>query len=250
MVPNRDMQADTSSMGTCAVVNFSSTDSDDQVKSYIGAVQTRVDRDISAYWGYTVNLVFIPGGESAVIPKSDWCAGFFDDSDDPGALAWHDLGPNGEPLIKVFTKDSRNAGVSPSSSFSHEVAESISDPLANTTVEGFDNNGNPALLFRENADPVESATYQINGLDMSNFVTPTWFVPRSNGPWDFMNQTTDPFQMLEGGYEMYSYDNGTSWNQVDKQSKKLSMHKSHHSRWALYQKKHNQRIRSTFKVSR
>ena len=202
MTSNKDISTDTPSMGTCAVVNLSTTDSDDQVKRYIDAVQIQADRDISVYWGYTVNLVFIPGGKNAVIPKSNWYAGFFDDSDDPGALAWHDLGPNGEPLIKVFTKDSKQAGVSPCSSFSHEIAESISDPLANTTVEGFDNNGNPALLYRENADPVEAGTYQINGLDVSNFVTPTWFVPRSKGPWNFMKQTAAPFQMLEGGYEM------------------------------------------------
>jgi len=113
-------------MGTCAVINASTTDSDDQVKSNINAVQTQGDKDISMYWGYTVNLVFNPGGANAVIPKSEWYAGFFDNSDDPGALAWHDVGPNGEPLIKVFTKDSENAGVSPSSSFSHEVAESLS----------------------------------------------------------------------------------------------------------------------------
>jgi len=45
-------------------------------------------------------------------------------------------------------------------------------PNADTTVQGFDNNGKPALLYRENADSVESTSYKINGLDMSDFVTP------------------------------------------------------------------------------
>jgi len=248
MSKNTERLAGTPSMGTCAVINASTTDSDSKVKSYIDAVQIQVDKDISVYWGYTVNLVFVPGGGNAVIPKSDWYAGFFDNSDQAGALAWHDVGPNGEPLIKVFTKDTEDAGLSPSSSFSHEVAESLSDPNANTTVQGFDNNGKPALLFRENADPVESTSYQINGLDVSDFATPNWFVSSSKGPWDFMEQTTAPFQMLQGGYEMYSYDNGVTWNQVDKQSKRLAMHKSPHSRWALYKKKHNERVRSKFKI--
>ena len=57
-----------------------------------------------------------------------------------------------------------------------------------------------------------------------------------------------PFQILKGGYEMYSYDNGASWNQVDKQSKRLAMHQTPHSRWALYRKKHHDRKKSTFKV--
>jgi hypothetical protein len=243
------MRSNTPSMGTCAIINASTTDSDDKVKSYIDAVQTQVNRDISTYWGYTVNLIFIPGEENAVIPKSDWYAGFFDNSDQIGARAWHDLGPNGEPLIKVFTNDTEDAGLSPSLGLSHEIAESLSDPNANITVQGFDNNGRPALLYREIADPVESTTYQINGLYVSDFVTPNWFVPHSKGPWDFMNQTTGPFQMLQGGYEMYSYDNGASWNEVDKQSKRLAMHKTPNSRWALYIKKHDQRIVSTFRVS-
>jgi len=231
-------------MGTVAVVNQSSNVSDATIKQWIDAVKIQADRDISKWWGYSVNFEQIAKG--GTIPKADWYCGFFDNSDVAGAAGWHDVGPNREPLIKCFTRDAGN----PSITFSHEIAESISDTNANTTVKGFDEKGKACTYFLENCDPVENNIYKINNVEVSDFVTKNWFVANSKGPYDFLNATNKPFQILDGGYMEISYDGGRTWQEVDKFSKQAAKHRSAHSRWALYKKPLEERVKSTFNVGK
>lgn len=35
-------------------------------------------------------------------PLADWYCNFLDNADNSGGLAWHDVGPNNEPLIEIF----------------------------------------------------------------------------------------------------------------------------------------------------
>jgi hypothetical protein len=229
-------------MGTVAVVNGSSNVSDTTLKTWIDAVKIQADRDISKYWGGSVDFVQVPKGQTP--PKSDWYCGFFDNSDTAGAAGWHDVGSNNEPLIKCFTVNMGN----PSITFSHEIAESISDTNANTTIKAFDENGKACLYFLENCDPVEEDTYTINNVTVSDFATRNWFVANSASPYDFLGHVSKPFQILKGGYMEVSYDGGRTWTEIDKFSKNLVRHKSNHSRWALYKKPVEERVKSTFKV--
>jgi hypothetical protein len=227
-------------MGTVAVVNQSSNVTDATITKWINAVKIQADRDISKFWGYSVDFIQIPKGQP--IPKTDWYCGFFDTSDTAGAAGWHDVGPNNEPLIKCFTK---NAG-DPAITFSHEIAESISDTNANTTIKGFDEKGKACTYFLENCDAVEEDTYAINGVTVSDFVSKNWFVANSKGPYDYLEHTTKPFQILQGGYMEVNY--GQGWTEIDKFSHNLARHKSKDSRWALYKKPVEERKRSTFSV--
>jgi hypothetical protein len=76
----------------------------------MAAVKAQADRDISKYWTYSMNFRFVPKNESPI--SGHWYCGFFDNSDQAGVLGWHDVGPNGEPLIKIFTRDSKRSGES------------------------------------------------------------------------------------------------------------------------------------------
>ena len=118
----------------------------------------------------------------------------------------------GQMEIRIFTRNSELAGESPSVTLSREIAESISDTNANTIVKGFDENGRSCLYFRENADPVEALTYGINGITVSDFVSPAWFVKTvtAGTQIDYLNAVTKPFQILNGGYMEVSYANGVS----------------------------------------
>lgn len=233
-------------LGTVAVVNQSTTDSDATVQKWINAVKIQADRDISKYWGGSVDFQFVGKNNP---PPADWYCLITNNSDTAGALGWHDVGPNNEPLIKVFTEfESQGAG-SASITLSHEIAESISDTNANTTIQGFDENGRACLYFKENCDPVENDTYQINGVDVSDFITPSWFIQGSTAQLDVLGQVKKPFQILQGGYMEISYDNGQSWDQVNKNSKRALLHKADDSRYALYKKRIDKRKKSTFKIS-
>jgi len=236
-------------MGTVAVQNLSTDTTDAEIQTWINAVKIQCDRDVAPIWTNSVNFVFVPKGQKP--PLADWYAVFSDTSDDPGALAYHESGPNGEPLIKVFTKTERQAGESPSIGFSHEILESIADADANTTLKGLDPSGRPCLMFQEICDPCESSFYQINGITLSDFVTPDWF---NESPFshdmDFLKIISNKFQLAQGGYEEVSYDNGTTWTQIDKFSQRKSLHENPGSRHTLYKKRPEERRKSTFEVDK
>ena len=65
----------------------------------IAAMQEYVTVHIAPVWGTPAKLVkttdFKPGA---------WAMVFLDDADQPGALAYHDLTPDGLPISKVFVK--------------------------------------------------------------------------------------------------------------------------------------------------
>jgi hypothetical protein len=52
----------------------------------------------------------------------------------------------------------------------------------------------------EVADPVEASSYTIDGIEVSNFVTPNWFRLGAPGPYDYLNKLSAPTTALDGGY--------------------------------------------------
>ncbi len=58
----------------------------------------------------------------------------------------------------------------------------------------------------EVCDPVEAPTYPVNGVSVSNFVTPAWFDPLSDhatAQYDKLGELHAPFSILKGGYVVY-----------------------------------------------
>jgi hypothetical protein len=229
-------------LGTIEVQNLSTRAQDSDIQRWIPAIQTQIDQHVAPAWNMTTTLVWLPKGELPTAGNAQ--AGFFDNTDTPGAAAWHDVGPNGEPLIKVFM----DAG-GPSVSFSHEICETVGDWNAETKVKGLDEQGKEVTMWQEICDPVESNTYQIDGVDVSDFVTPNWFneLPKTNN-MDYLKVLAKQFQIAQGGYMELSYDQGNSWTQVNKGSQRKHMHASPHSRWSLYKQRPADRKRSTFQM--
>jgi hypothetical protein len=59
-------------------------------------------------------------------------------------------------------------------------------------------------LSFEVCDPVEAPTYVVNGVSVSNFVTPAWFDPLPNhAQYDKLSKLKAPFSMVKGGYVVY-----------------------------------------------
>lgn len=135
-------------------------------------------------------------------------------SDSPGALGYHDIDTHGVPYIKVFTADSSAAGVSLSSVISHEILEVLGDPFVDSSVTISDGKGGDTIYMAEVCDPVEQDVYQINGVEVSNFVLPAWFgAPGSK--YDHLGKLTAPFSMTSGGYFSYLTvtEQGGGWQQ-------------------------------------
>ena len=77
-----------------------------ELDTMLRALQKFVDRCVVPVWGTPAKLV-----ESTGFVRKAWALVFLDDVDQPGALAYHDLTPDGLPISKVFTASSLKSGL-------------------------------------------------------------------------------------------------------------------------------------------
>src|SRR6476660_1099705 len=179
----------------------------------IAAMQEYVDKYVAPIWATPAKLI-----KSTGFVEGAWAIVFLDDADQPGALAYHDLTPDGLPESKVFVKTTIDNGDLVSVSASHELVEMLVDPAINLMTTGPDRR---LVYAYESADPVEALTFEVNGIPMSNFVYPAYFEefhqPNSIR-FDAMDAATQPFQILKGGYQI-TFRNG-KWSQLFGSEKK------------------------------
>ena len=88
----------------------------------IAAMQVYVDKYVAPIWGTPAKLVKTTG-----FKKGAWAMVFLDNADQPDALAYHDLTPDGLPQSKVFVKTTLDNGDLVSVSVSHELVEMLVD---------------------------------------------------------------------------------------------------------------------------
>jgi hypothetical protein len=173
----------------------------------IAAMQAYVNNHVVPAWATPAKLVKTTG-----FVKDTWAMVFLDDADTSGALAYHDLTPDGLPLSKVFVRTTIQNGDLVSVSASHELVEMLVDPAINLMSTGPD----PKTMYAyESADPVEALTFDVNGIAMSDFVYPSYFEgfrkPRSV-KFDHLGKVQKPFQILKGGYQII-FKSG-KWTQI------------------------------------
>jgi hypothetical protein len=116
--------------------------------------------------------------------------------------------PSGLPEGHVFTNLSDLARetvpwLTWTTSLSHEALELIADPQLNTLVQGPHPTRPRHVVFhyREVCDPVQSETYEIDGVTVSNFVLPHYFngLGETGGRNDFLGTGLQPFHWNENG---------------------------------------------------
>ncbi len=192
---------------TIACFNQATTPLGVELDPFVNALQVYVDRYVAPVWGTPARLV-----RSTGFLKDAWAVVFLDDADQPGALAYHDLTPDGLPLSKVFVRTTFASGDRISVSASHELVEMLVDPAINLMSTGPDRQ---TIYAYESADPVEELSFDVQGLPMSDFVYPSYFElfrKPASVPFDHMRKVTRPFQILSGGYQIV-FKNG-QWTQI------------------------------------
>jgi hypothetical protein len=192
---------------TIVVVNMAKTPLGFNLDAFISAANKYVKNYILPVWGTDANLI-----KGSTVPKGSWVLVFLDTADVAGALAYHDLTPDGFPLMKVFVKTTLDDGASVSVSATHELVETLVDPAINMGCTSADGR---SWLAYETADPVEETDFLIDGIRCSNFVYPSYFEtyrkPKST-KFDQLNFVTKPLQLLKGGYQSI-FKNG-KWSEV------------------------------------
>ncbi|SEM65444.1 hypothetical protein SAMN05192574_101349 [Mucilaginibacter gossypiicola] len=188
---------------------------DQQVQAVVDALQIQVHEHFAPAWGIDAEITFYPKG---ALPSGAWQLIILDNSDQAGALGYHDLTSEGLPLGKVFAGTDLKFGTSWSVTASHELLEMLGDPDINLTVFVENKAGTGVLYAYENCDACEddSFAYLINGIKVSDFVFPSWFqkfhLPGTQ--FDYGKHITQPFELLKGGYiGVYDIESGSGWQQ-------------------------------------
>lgn len=115
-----------------AFINESSVVHDDEAKKIMAALQIQADRDFKPIWGQSTKLTFY--GKGCKNPTNIAWLALLDDSDQAGALGYHDLTNDGLPLGKVFAKTDLQYGEVVSVTASHELLEMLADPYISYTM--------------------------------------------------------------------------------------------------------------------
>lgn len=204
------------------IINESTVVTDVQVRAAVAALQIQLDRDFAPSWFYSANLFFVPKGGAAA--PGHWWLAILDNTDQAGALGYHDLTPAGLPLGKVFAKTDQQYHLNWTVTTSHELLEMMVDPYVNDVIFAQTTNTAGRIYAKEVCDAVEadSLGYSINGITVSDFVLPTWFDDwrtANSTKFSFMNHVHAPFQLASGGYIGYfDVKTGSGWKQITAQA--------------------------------
>lgn len=201
-----------------SVINESTVLTDADVTPVISALQKQVTNDFRPVWGVDAELTMV--SKNSQPPTGSWWLVILDDSDQAGALGYHDLTSDGLPLGKVFAASDLKAGTSWTVTASHELLEMLADPNINLSVFVQNTNTTGTLYAYEVCDACEddSVGYQIDNILMSDFVYPSWFEDfhtTGSTQFDRTNQIQNPLQLLPNGYiGIFNVSAGTGWQQM------------------------------------
>jgi hypothetical protein len=194
-----------------AVINESDAISDADVEKMVPAFAQQWNADLKPAWGVDgATFTFVAKGKRP--NAGSWWMVFLNDSDQAGALAYHDLTNEGLPISKIFVKTLLADQASISVGATHEMCEMAVDPWLNSAYQDADG----VFWAGEICDPVEADQYgySIGGVLVTDFVTPNWFGHQHAGDQiDLKSHAGRPFEVLSGGYAQ-KFDPQRGWEQV------------------------------------
>lgn len=166
---------------TISVINFSPDVQDQDAQEAIRAVNRQVVEDFMPIWGsaYLLRLhaaSFNPADPDSLAEepvRGEGVIYLVDEQALPGALGYHDMNTRALPVGFVFVLNPTDWTVT----LSHEVLELIIDPTVNIFVPGPDPRDPTKIVLHtyEVCDAVERTTYKIDGVLLSNFLSPSYF---------------------------------------------------------------------------
>lgn len=202
------------------IKNQSTLVSDEQVQTWIQALQVQVSRDFAASWGIDAQLHFAAKDEK--LGPSDWLIVLTNTADEAGALGYHETTKAGAPLGKVFVKTTMDDGGLVSVTLSHELLELLLDPWINLMVA--DRTGTEFYAY-EACDAVEAdelgydiVLENLERVRVSDFVLPNFFEPdlQTDVPRSWCGHVSKPLSLAPGGYLSYldANDIQAGWQQI------------------------------------
>lgn len=221
-------------MITVVVVNESTVLTDADVQACMAALQAQVHNDFAAIYGVDADLKFYPKGKA--LDFGEWELVFADNSDQVGALGYHETTENGDPIGFVFAKDDIASHTSWTCTASHELLEMLADPDIQQVETQYNADGSMTLRAKEVCDPCEDDQYGYTidnpltgkpfaltdgtAVLLSDFVTPQYWNQNAveDVALDVRGHITKPLTILAGGYiSIVQVPKGSNWEQVNAQ---------------------------------
>ena len=191
-------------MKELAVLNLSTRVSTDDVRKACQAVTKQLREHVSTVWGVCpASLTTYDQPEG--VPASADVLVVLNDGGQAGQLGYHSETPAGARYARVFAGPvlenkgtALNGSVSVSVVISHEACEWLLDPYATFWADGPDGVSYPLEI----CDPVQDRAYEIDGVSVSDFVSPSYFDGAAKAPrsFDHLGALSGPFTSTSGGW--------------------------------------------------
>jgi hypothetical protein len=190
------------------------------VHSAAAALNLQVTRDLPQFWPVSATVLYLPNHKK--IPAGVWPVQLVK-SLPPGEGGYH-ADKHKQPYSKVIATASDNTWTIDAS---HEILEMLVDPYGNRMQSSVaieivrrkikDGTGQFGYLV-EACDPCEdnSYAYTINGIAVSDFITPHYYDPVTTPGtrYSFCGHIKAPRQLLSGGYISFVNPIKDEWQQI------------------------------------
>jgi len=186
---------------TVAIVNHSDNVTQARLRLAVKALQKQVDQHFFPVWGWRAKLSIrskVPRGLMSVVLRNRNRSG-------DGDEGYH-LDQTGIPSATVYTHGFGGKDQEVFATLSHEVLEMIADPGVNlyaSTYGTFRGRRHSAFVGVEVCDAVQFCYYEIDGIQVSDFVVPEWFeTDRAPGSmkFSFRGNVDGPLKLAKDGY--------------------------------------------------
>lgn len=198
-----------------SLINRSHSLSDAEILPAVRAINRQIKEDFEPYWSLTATLRLEgaigskPDKANLADMRGDAVIYLADKADVANALGYHEANFRGIPYGFVFIELCEQLKENWTVTLSHEALELLGDAQGNLLVQG-PHPANPhktVFHWFEMCDAVQSETYKIDGVEVSNFVLPLYFTPeeQEGGRNDFLGtlhagRGLHSFGVNPGGY--------------------------------------------------
>lgn len=166
-----------------SVINHSKNILDETVQTVVRVINRQISQDFEPYWSFGAILRLEgpigqrPNLKTPSDMRGDAVLYLVDGTSSAAATGWHLANYRDIPYGLVFLGLCEKLHEPWSMTLSHEALELVGDPMGNLLVQGnhpMDRRRKVYHLF-EMCDAVQAESYTIEGVEVSNFVLPSYF---------------------------------------------------------------------------
>ena len=187
---------------TIVIVNHSDNVTQKRLREVVRALQKQIDRDFFPVWGWRAKLSLRAKASNKLMSVTLRSR----DRSGSGDAGYH-VNDQGIPSALVFTHGNGGDEQDLFATLSHEVLEMIADPALNLYASAhrtFRGRLHRVFVGVEVCDPVQYCFYEIDGIQVSDFVVPEWFEsqrPAGSMKFSFKGNVDAPLKVAKDGYK-------------------------------------------------